>query len=141
MADVLSTVHRIRKAEERRAQVHLAAAEEAQATHAAALVHTQARMDASWHRAQEKGQVVDLWAHHTDVLRMELHRRTQQRDLDTHARAAGEARLALKNAVVETRVVEVVAANRAELAELESARRARGALDEQGLLGWWRRSA
>lgn len=141
MADVLSTVHRIRKAEERRAHARFAAAEEARAAGAAELQSTQDSLSASWQRAQDRGEIVDLWSHHTDALRMELRRRNQERELDVRARAAGEARLALKNAVVETRLVEVVAANRAEIADLENARRARGALDEQGLMGWWRRSA
>lgn len=140
MADVLRTVHRIRKVEEQRARAHLAASRAATEQTQELIRHTETAFDASWDRGHG-GQLVDLAQHHADALRLELSRRAQVNSLAEQHREAGMAQQRLQTLAVQAKVVELVADERDRAANKAFARRAQGALDEQGLQSWWRRSA
>lgn len=142
MGDVLRTVHRLRKAEERRARVRLAEAEAAFGRSRNAVRETERLIRESWSRAHaSEGRLSELQTHHHDVLRLELDRRRAERLAEVDEVGAGTARAQLAASAMGAKVVELVAdARQAEtFADLE--RRTRTALDEQGLQSWWRRTA
>jgi flagellar export protein FliJ len=140
MVDVLRTVHRIRKVEEQRARAHLAATQAAARETEDAIRHTESAMAQSWDRAHT-GKVIELAQHHSDALRLELRRRAHLQCLGEQQRQTGQARDRLQSIAVEAKVVEIVADERDRAANQVFRRRAQGALDEQGLQSWWRRSA
>ena len=140
MADVLRIVHRIRKVEEQRARAHLAATQAATELTQEQLRTTESAFDASWDRGHS-GQIIEMAQHHADALRLELRRRAHANTLETQRRETGAAQQRLKAVAVQAKVVEIVADERDRAANQVFLRRARGALDEQGLQSWWRRSA
>lgn len=140
MADVLRIVHRIRKVEEQRARAHLAATQAASEQTRNELRSTESAFAASWDRGHT-GQVIELAQHHADALRLELRRRAHANTLDEQRRQTGAAQQRLKSVAVQAKVVELVADERDRAANRAILRRTQGALDEQGLQSWWRRSA
>jgi hypothetical protein len=139
MGDTLRTVHRIRKVEERVAQVAAFAADDAAWRSATALATTEAHIAASWEVAHDN--VVAMWGHHAEALRLELRRRAQARDLADKDRIAEQARARVRVAATEARVMERAANARDEAANQVMARAAQANMEEAGLQSWWRRSA
>lgn len=142
MGDVLRTVHRLRKAEERRARARLAEAEAAFRRSQSLLQETEQTMAESWSRANvSDARIMAMQAHHHDVLRLEMKRRVAERHAAHDEEGAGVARAAFAVSALDTKVVELVADARDRDAFVADERRLRSALDEQGLQSWWRRTA
>ncbi|MFT7521684.1 MAG: flagellar export protein FliJ [Kiritimatiellia bacterium] len=141
MGNVLYTVHRIRKAEERRARVQLADDQRAFDGCAHAIQHIEDAVHASYDRCGEASNVVELVRHHSGALRMEMRRRRQERELHARRLKVAESNQRLQKVALETKLMELVADARAHAHEAEVTHRDQAVLNEQGLQSWWRRSA
>ncbi len=140
MADTLAKLQRLRDRQRKAATLELARAQRAEAQQAERLAENRQRLE----RAQPEAESLDpaeLARYHAFRLRMEVARRHEQTRLENRSRDVAVRQDKLVEAMREVRVVERIQEIRAEEKALEDRRAEDAALDEVGLLSWFRRSA
>ena len=136
MADVLDTLHRIRKLEATRALRALSQAQRASDQTARGLQLIENKLERL--AQQVPTEITAMQAKDQGAMRLETQRRTEADKLEKAATYIEKAKTNYTDAATRARTMERMAETRRERAEAEATEKENRELEEVGLQAWWR---
>lgn len=140
MLDVLRTVHRLRKVEERRVQTQMLDVERTLLARRHELDRVERALDETWATAHVN-TVAELAQHHGDALRLELRRRATDRAIHDESRRVDALRADLRRAQTQSLALGEAVSLHEQANHSANQRAEAGEMSLRGLQSWHRRQA